>query len=152
MAIGELGWKIDYKKFRVYLKEHYGVDKAYMFMGFKPSEQQLYNFLQSVGYVLIFKPVLELKDGKVKGNCDTELVLQAMIDYEKYEKAVIVTGDGDFYCLVKHLKEKDKLLTVLAPTSKNCSSLLTEILKGDFSLVSDLKRKIQYKKRKKKND
>jgi uncharacterized LabA/DUF88 family protein len=147
MAVGELGWKIDYVRFRKYLREHYGIEKAYMFMGFKPSEQQLYNFLQSAGFVIIFKPILELKNGKVKGNCDAELVLQAMIDYKAYEKALIVSGDGDFYCLVKYLQEKQKLLTVLIPTSKNCSSLLTNILKGDISLVSALRSKIEHKKR-----
>jgi len=147
MAIDQLGWKIDYVRLRIYLKEHYKIKKAYMFMGYKPSEQQLYNFLQSSGFILVFKPILELKGGKVKGNCDAELILQAMIDYDNYKKAVIVTGDGDFYCLIKYLQEKAKLLTVLAPTSKNCSSLLRKILKGNLSLVSDLKNKIEYKKK-----
>ena len=104
LAIQEIGWKLDYKKFRVYLKEKYGVEKAYMFMGFLPTNQELYNFLQTVGFVLIFKPILENKSlYGVKGNCDAELVLQAMIDFKAYNKALIVTGDGDFYCLVKYL-------------------------------------------------
>jgi len=37
LAIQELGWKLDYKKFRIYLREKYAVDKAYMFMGFLPA-------------------------------------------------------------------------------------------------------------------
>ena len=124
LGIQELGWKLDYKKFRVYLKEKYGVAKAYMFMGFLPSNQTLYNFLQTVGFVLIFKPVLEDKNHNVKGNVDAELVLQAMIDLPEYDKAILITGDGDFYCLVKHLDDKGKLARVLAPSSANCSSLL----------------------------
>lgn len=146
MGIRDLGWKIDYIKFRIYLKEHYEVEKVYMFMGYKPTEQQLYNFLQEAGYILVFKPILELKDGKVKGNCDAELVLQAMIEFQNYEKAVIITGDGDFYCLIKYLQEKNKLLTVLAPSAKNCSSLIRKIVQGNLSLVSDLQKKIQYRK------
>jgi uncharacterized LabA/DUF88 family protein len=148
MAIKEIGWKIDYKRLRIYLKEHHRVIKAYMFMGFKPDEQQLYNYLQDSGYTLIFKTILELKNGKVKGNCDAELVLQAMIDFEKYKKAVIVSGDGDFHCLIKYLKECNKLKTVLVPSSKNCSSLIKRILGGNLSLVSDLKHKIEYKNKK----
>ena len=144
MSIEELGWNIDYKRFRVYLKEHYHVHKAYMFMGFKPTEQQLYNFLQECGFILVFKPILELKNGKIKGNCDAELVLQVMIDHADYEKALIVTGDGDFHCLIKYLSEKNKLLTVLAPSFKNCSSLIKKIVQGNLSLVSDLKKKIVY--------
>jgi len=149
IAITKLGWKVDYEKFHVYLKEHYGIKKAYMFMGYKPSEQQMYNFLQSSGFILVFKPILELKDGKVKGNCDAELVLQAMIEYKNYKKAVIVTGDGDFHCLIKYLQEKGKLLTVLAPTAKNCSSLITKVVNGKVNLVSELKNKIEYKRKKK---
>ncbi len=150
MAISQLGWKIDYKRFRTYLREHYDVKKAYMFMGFKPDEQQMYSFLQDAGFNLIFKPILELKNGEVKGNCDAELVLQAMIDFKRYKKAIIVTGDGDFHCLIKYLQEQKKLETVLVPSAKNCSSLIKKIVKGDLSLVSDLKNKIEYKKRKKK--
>ena len=115
-------------------------------MGFKPDEQQMYNFLQDSGFILIFKPVLELKNGQVKGNCDAELVLQAMIDYDEYKKAIIVSGDGDFHCLIKYLQEKRKLETVLVPTAKNCSILIKKIVKGKLTLVSDLKSKLEYKK------
>lgn len=147
MAIQEQGWKIDYKRLRIYLKEHYHVKKAYMFMGFKPSEQQMYNFLQEAGYILIFKPILELKNGEVKGNCDAELVLQAMIDYKHYDRAIIVSGDGDFHCLIKYLQEKKKLQTVLVPTDKNCSILIKKIIGGNLTLVSALKKKLQYQEK-----
>ncbi|MBI4244001.1 MAG: NYN domain-containing protein [Planctomycetes bacterium] len=146
IGIMDFGWKLDYKRFRVYLKEKYQVSKAYMFMGYLPANQELYNFLQSVGYVLIFKPVLQLESGKVKGNCDAELVLQAMIDYISYKKAVIVSGDGDFYCLVKYLESQNKLKMVLAPSSKNCSSLIKLVSKGKLSYITDLKSKLKYKR------
>lgn len=150
MAIGHLGWKIDYQKFRVYLNEHYGVAKAYMFMGFKPSEQEMYTFLQEAGFILVFKPLLELKSGEVKGNCDTELVLQVMTDFHDYHQAVLVTGDGDFYCLIKYLIEKKKLKTVLAPSARNCSVLISGIVEGNLALVSDLRKKIEYRTYKRK--
>ncbi len=92
LAIKNLGWKLDYKKLRVYLKEKYGVSKAFMFMGFLPANQELYKFLQDVGFILIFKPILESKEGEVKGNCDAEFVLQAMIEFNEYKKAILITG------------------------------------------------------------
>ncbi|MBM2817813.1 MAG: hypothetical protein HW401_403 [Parcubacteria group bacterium] len=147
LAIQELGWKLDYKKFRIYLREKYAVDKAYMFMGFLPANQELYNFLQTVGFVLIFKPVLENDKNIVKGNCDAELVLQAMIDINSYNQALIITGDGDFYCLVKHLDINNKLLKVLSPSMHNCSSLLTKIAGNKISFVSDLRKKLEYIKK-----
>lgn len=148
LAINELGWKLDYKKFRIYLKEKYGVGKAYMFMGFVSANQKLYVFLRRVGFVLIFKPTFASDDVRIKGNCDAELVLQAMIDLENYDKAVIVTGDGDFYCLVKYLNDHNKLLRVLAPSLNNCSFLITRITSNDkTSFVSQLREKLEYKKK-----
>ena len=81
LGIKELGWKLSYKKFRVYLKEKYAVTKAYLCIGYLHGNESLYRSLQSAGYVLVFKPTLEHVDGQVKGNVDAELVLQAMIDY-----------------------------------------------------------------------
>ena len=83
----------------------------------------------------------------VKGNCDAELVLQVMIDYEDYEKALIITGDGDFYCLVQYLGNNDKLLRVLAPTLNNCSELLTKVAGNKVAFVADLKQKLEYKRK-----
>ncbi len=96
LGIQELGWKLDFRKFRIYLKEKYLVSRAYYFIGFIPGNNDLYTSLQDTGYTLIYKPTLITKSGKVKGNCDAELVLQAMIDFNKYDKAIIVSGDGDF--------------------------------------------------------
>ncbi|MDP2790072.1 MAG: NYN domain-containing protein [bacterium] len=79
LGIRELGWRLDFKRFRVYLKEKYDVERAYIFIGYMPENQKLYTRLQEFGYILIHKPILRYKDGTVKGNCDAELVLQAMI-------------------------------------------------------------------------
>ena len=141
------GWDLDYRRFRVYLSEHYGVGKAYYFIGFMPEHSHLYTHLQSVGYVVIFKPILKTPDGKVKGNCDTEIVLQAMIELDNYEKAIIVSSDGDFHCLVNYLREKNKLERVLAPCKAGCSHLLDGASKGRVAYLDDLRRKLEYKKK-----
>ncbi len=147
LGIQKLGWRLDTKRFRVYLREHYGVSKAYMFLGFNDLQQDLYRSLQEHGFVLVFKPSLKLPDGKMKGNCDAELVLQAMIDLQEYDRAVLVTGDGDFYCLVTYLKKINKLRRVLAPAQEGCSSLLKRATGVDIAFVSDLKNLLSYKKR-----
>ena len=100
LGVKSQGWKLDFARFRKYLKERYGVEKAFLFIGFVEGNQSLYTYLQESGYICIFKPTLVYKDGTIKGNCDAELVLHTMIEYPNYEKAVIVSGDGDFFCLV----------------------------------------------------
>lgn len=144
LAIRDLGWRLDFGKFRVYLREKYGVGKAYIFVGFVEEQRDLYTRLQEKGYVLIFKPTLRYKDGKVKGNCDAEMVLQAMIDYDQYKKAVLVTGDGDFHCLVKYLSKKDKLEKLLIPNQKKYSSLLKRFPSEYLAFVSDLRKRLEY--------
>jgi uncharacterized LabA/DUF88 family protein len=143
LGIKELGWKLDFKKFRIYLKEKYNVSKAYYFIGFVEGNNGLYSSLQEYGYILIFKPTFKNKEGKIKGNCDAELVLQAMIDYNNFDKAIIVSGDGDFYCLIKYLRERNKLRNVLTPND-NFSGLLKKSAGSNLAVMNDLRNKLEY--------
>ena len=129
LSIQEQGWKLDFKRFRKYLEDKYGVSKAFIFIGYIPTNENLYTTLQKYGYILIFKPTLTLPNGKAKGNIDAELVLHAMIEYPNYEKAIIVSGDGDFHCLVEYLKKQNKLLKIIVPNRKDFSSLLRKHMK-----------------------
>jgi len=121
------GWGLDYKRFRVWLKEKYGVKNAYIFIGLIPKYKDLYAYLQECGFILIFKEVIYDGDGKAKGNCDADLVLQASIDvYEnKFGSAILISSDGDYASLVKFFMSRRKLMAVLSPHTKDkCSILL----------------------------
>lgn len=116
---------------------------AFLFIGYVPQNQSLYTFLQKNNYILVFKPTNKLPDGKVKGNVDAELVLHAMVEFSNYDKALIVTGDGDFYCLVDHLKKKNKLLKLMMPNKFRYSSLFRK-LSSDIVFMNNLKNKLKY--------
>jgi uncharacterized LabA/DUF88 family protein len=60
---------------------------------------------------------------QVKGNVDAELVLYAVKEMPNYHKAVIVSGDGDFYSLVEYLAEQKKLMHLLTPNWQYSSLL-----------------------------
>jgi len=105
LGIQKLGWKLDYKKFRVYLKEKYNVQKAYMFISFVSLNQKL------------------------------------------YDKAIIVSSDGDFYSLAEYLNSKNKLEVVLSPDIENCSGLLKQVAKGRMHFMNKLQDKLEYKKK-----
>ena|SRR3989344_592260 len=147
LGIQKLGWKLDYKKFRVYLKEKYNVERAYMFIGFVAGNQRLYDKLQEAGFFLKFKPTIPDKDGKIKGNIDADLVLRAMIDYKNYNKAIIVSSDGDFYSLAEYLNSNNKLEIVLSSDIDNCSGLLKQVAKGKMHFMNKLQDKLEYKKK-----
>lgn len=127
LGILDQGWKLDYSRFSVYLKDKFKVKKAFLFIGYIKGNEKLYVYLKKSGYKLIFKPILNIRKGKivmVKGNVDAELVLHTMIEYPNYDKAVIVTGDGDFHCLIEYLEKKGKLARLLIPNREKYSRLL----------------------------
>jgi len=128
LSIREQGWILDFHKFRLYLSRKYGITKAFIFIGYVWENQALYTNLQKDGYILVFKPTLKLPDGRAKGNVDAELVLHTMIEYPNYDKALIVTGDGDFYCLVEYLLKTDKLLKLMIPNKEKYSSLFRKMM------------------------
>lgn len=122
-----LSWKFDYARFRVWLREKYGVEQAYLFLGMMPKHKELYRNLQEQGYTIIFKEVIYDNNGKAKGNCDTDIVVLAMQDaYEdRFDGAILVSSDGDYAPLVKFLISKQKMNAVVSPyETKKCSVLL----------------------------
>ena len=124
------GWPLDYKKFRQYLSDKFRVQKAFLFIGYIKQYKKMYKSLKSYGYEMVYKPTVKDNQGKPKGNVDAELVLHsAALEYPNYDKAVIVSGDGDFYCLHKYLKKNKKLLRIIIPNTKSESSLLKEFQK-----------------------
>ena len=144
LGFQRLGWKLDWRRFRIYLEEKYAVKVAYQFLGFLAKNQALYRSLQKKGYVLIFKEVTRRPGGDHKGNVDAELVLQAMIDYDHYQKAVLITSDGDFACLVRHLYDQDKLERVLSPSRAKASYLLRKAAQEKHYTMENLRKKLQY--------
>jgi uncharacterized LabA/DUF88 family protein len=117
---------LDYRRFRVWLKEKYFVERAYLFIGLMPKHRDLYTYLQEAGFTLVFKEITYDGQGNVKGNCDADLVLAAVRDaYESsFTKLVLVSCDGDYAGLVKFLMEKNKFKTILSPNNKNKLSIL----------------------------
>jgi uncharacterized LabA/DUF88 family protein len=137
LGVRSLGWELDYRKFRLYLKNKYNVSTAFMFIGYVDGNQHIYTKLQQAGFILVYKTAVTYRKGGkkiIKGNVDAELVLHAAaIDFPSYEKAVIVTNDGDFSCLIDWLNVKGKLMKIIAP-NKNYSSLFSPHIKKIVTL------------------
>jgi uncharacterized LabA/DUF88 family protein len=73
-------------------------------------------------------------------NCDAELVLQAMIDIQNYDQAIIATNDGDFSCLIKYLISQNKLLYVLSPSREKRSILLRKAARKKITYMDDMRK------------
>ena len=143
-------WKVDIVKFREYLRKKFGVEKAYYFLGcFDDNLQAMYSSLQEAGYILVFRKHQREIISHKKGNVDTDLVFYVMYKLykqEKIDKIIIVSGDGDYYRMVKFLYDEDKLGKLIFPTRKNASTLYKQI-DSKYTMYLDaegVKRKVAY--------
>ena len=147
LGIRSQGWKLDHRRLRLYLKHKYNVSKAFIFIGLVSDNQDLYDELENAGFILVYKPTVGyMENGKeiVKGNVDAELVLHASaIEYNNYDKAIIITGDGDFSCLIEFLDTRGKLLNLLVPSDR-FSKLLGKYSKKIIQ-ISKLRDKLELK-------
>ncbi len=136
-------WLIDMRRFRVYLKEKYHVSKAYLFMGaYNPDYEKRYSRYAEYGYELVFRPHSSESLGSKKGNIDTDLVFFCMRDvYEdgSLDKVLVVSRDGDYFRMVKHLYNSGKLEKVLLPSKKNASSLYKQLSNEAFIVIDEHK-------------
>ena len=142
------GWKIDYKKFRVYLRDKYHISEAYYLLGYVSEEQQdLYNNLQKAGFIVSFKDHNPAMLAQKKGNVDTDIVFEVMknlIDNKDFNKIVLVSGDGDYKKLVDYLIKKNKFEKILFPNKKFASSLYKSLGSELFDYLDNIKSYIKY--------
>jgi len=68
LGVKNQGWRLDYSKFRIFLRDKYGVSKVFLFIGYVAGNETIYKNFQEQGYICIFKPTLEITDSKVKLN------------------------------------------------------------------------------------
>jgi len=146
-------WNLDYKKLRLYLKNKYGVARAFIFMGYIESEERLYNYLRRANFEMVFKPtVKKVEKGKetYKGNVDAELVLwAAACEFANYDRAVIISSDGDFRCLYEFLTERNKLLKIIVPNKRY--SRLIQKFRAQILEISLIRKKVENPLKKSRN-
>ena len=67
-----------------------------------------------------------------------------------YDNAVIVTGDGDFACLVNFLKEKARFKIIVSPNYKKASVLLRKAAPNNIIFLDRFKNRLRYEENKQK--
>jgi uncharacterized LabA/DUF88 family protein len=146
-------WRIDLKRFRVYLEQKYQVGTAYYFLGFVQDENQdLYEAIQNAGFILVFKKHNPAMLGTKKGNVDSDLIFSVMkklYKREDFDKIVLVSGDGDYKILVDFLIEENRFEKILFPDRKRASSLYKRIELRYFDSLNNpgVRNKIELKER-----
>ena len=135
------GWSIDYRKLRLWLKNKYSVTDAYMFFGYIKESTALYDHLEQCGFALKFREIENIK-GYIKGNVDIDMAIMAVAEIRNYDKAYLMTSDGDFFSLVKYLQKEEKFGGVFSPNRHTCSKLLKQGCEGQIRYLCDHREKI----------
>ncbi len=121
----ELGFVIDYKKLYGWFRQKFNITKFYIFIGFTENKKYLYEYLKNCGFILVFRKTFYINE-KLKGNCDSEFVLKVVSDFytRDFDKCILVTGDGDFGCIIEFLEQRSVLSCTIVPNIKKCSFLI----------------------------
>lgn len=158
LGVQKAGWKMDWRRFRKFLENKYNVSNAYMFIGHMTEHEDLYLKMHEAGYLVVLKPTQDLSKPQsekedehkyIKGNVDADLVLWAMRELQNYDKAVIVSGDGDFYGLYEFLEQNRKLQNILTPNWQY--SQLLKPFESYIVRLDQFKRELSYHDRNKKS-
>lgn len=118
----------DYNRFWAQATEHRQVVKAvaYAIDRGDPKQRQFQNILRAIGFEVRLKPYIQRSDGSAKGDWDVGITIDAIEQSTEAEVVVLVSGDGDFDLLVKHLREaRGKEVEVYGTEKLTAASLIT---------------------------
>ena len=144
-------WTVSLARFRTYLARKYNVKDAYYYLGYVQEGaniEKLYESIQKAGFILVFREHNSAMLGKKKGNVDADIIFSIMKRLylkEKFNKIVLVSGDGDYKMLVDFLIEQNKFEKILFPNRRYRSSLYKSVDIKYFAYLddTDIKRKIK---------
>jgi len=159
-------WKVDYKKFTNYLRTRYNASEIFFYAGVSSLENNQYVWLKDIKITLRLKQVkkylrLPFKKNiicpkcsyaftkefnrlpEIKANCDVDLTFDAMKFLSEYSTMILVSGDGDFYPLVKFLMEKGRKVLIIGESSSTAISL-KKLMKGSFIDLISIKPIIKF--------
>ncbi len=138
-------WLLDMIK-----KQGKRLDEAYLLLLSKHlSRIRFYIKLQKFGYQLFLKPVklYHQKDGRTerKANCDVDMAFHLMKEKEKYQRVVILSGDGDFLPVLKYLKKTGKDVVILSRGARTAKEI-RQFAGSNFRDFVRLEHEIKYEK------
>ena len=60
---------------------------------------------------------------KRKANCDVDMAFHLMKEKENFNRAIVLSGDGDFLPVLKYLKENKKEIIILGRGSRTAKEI-----------------------------
>jgi uncharacterized LabA/DUF88 family protein len=100
-------------------QKHPQATKIQILKKYREDANKFFKKLKSFGIIVREKEVSSIYDNtegryKLKCNCDVELTVDAMDKIGDYKEIILCSGDGDFARLLRYLKNKGKIATVIS--------------------------------------
>lgn len=118
-----LGWFFDPAKLLNILKGEDELADAYWYMGLKqppdPQDENFMRFLSYAQYTVRTKSLKTIYDSETgettqKANLDVEIVMDMFNTIENFDKAILLSGDGDFERALELLRSRGKRILVVS--------------------------------------
>lgn len=154
-AMNMLGYRIDFSRFLSFYENQCDLIRAYYYTAVAdtPSHagvQSMVDWLSYNGYTTVTKRAkvfgTDEATRKIKGNMDCEIAL-GMLEMAPYvDHLILVSGDGDFRCIVEAVQRMGKRVTVISTRKTELSITADELIRqADIFLdLADLKPSIEY--------
>lgn len=126
-----LGWRISYQKLMHYFKKECGEEvKCFIYTGKDESNAKQVKFLDMLeinGYVVRTRVVKKIKSHggyRWKNSLDMTLAFEMVDAKDKYDTAVLVSGDSDFDVPIDKIKEAGKRIIIMSTRGHIAKELL----------------------------
>ena len=142
------GWFIDQKKLHVYLKKKFNASKTFFYYGKDSKNTKKEKFLEKLrqfGFTLRVKEIKRYGN-RTKANCDVDLTMDMLLKIKEYDRAIMLTGDGDFAPLLSYLMTKKKKIIVIS-SPKRTAKEIKSIAGKEYINFASLRYLLEYKKR-----
>ena len=106
-----MGWKLDWRRFREYLRDTYNVTQAYLFIGYMSENEALYEHMHELGYLIVLKPTVDVSNMHHDTPTDDNLkkdALAEVIDGKEVKETKdkpIIKGNVDAELVLYAMKE-----------------------------------------------
>ena len=144
------GWFIAQKKLLFYLRKKFSVLKAFFYYG-KDSkndkQEKFLNKLKEFGFILRVKEIKRYNN-KIKANCDVDLTMDMLLKTKEYQRAIVLSGDGDFVPLFTYLIKQGKEIIIIS-SPKRTAREIKSLMGGNYIDFGSLRYFIERKTQKK---
>lgn len=122
----DLNLQLDYIKFYRFLTQGIAQPRVFFYTGKRPGDsrqRQFLDWLTQIGYQVITKKLVRMPDGTEKANLDVNLALDMYRLANTIDRAVLVSGDGDFTPAVRLLQQQNIVVDVMSFRSRTSKTL-----------------------------